>query len=263
MTYHNIGLIEIFLAASLVLINGVISFVWKLGLGKSLLMATVRTIVQLSLIGFVLKWIFQTAHIGLVFLMVMLMVVIAAHAASSRSSWKYIGMFLDTFMVIVLPSWLIVSVGLGWILQISPWYSPQYLIPMAGMVIGNVLTGVSLVLESLLSQLVQQRARIDSLLAMGATAWEAYQAPAAHAIKTGMMPTINSMMVVGIVSLPGMMTGQILAGQDPEQAVRYQIIVMFFLAAATGMACVLLVYMMFRRFFDANNTFLYGRLVKR
>ena len=77
-----------------------------------------------------------------------------------------------------------------------------------------------------------------------------------------MMPTINSMMVVGLVSLPGMMTGQILAGQDPDQAIRYQIIVMFFLAAATGLSCLAVVYSIYRRFFDSYGHFLYSRLIK-
>ncbi|WP_071058104.1 iron export ABC transporter permease subunit FetB [Pelistega sp. MC2] len=261
MNYHEIGLTEIFLAACLVFINGLISFVLNLGLGKSLLIASIRTIVQLSLIGIILKWIFSINEFWVVLLWVTLMMVIAAQAAKNRLSWSYSGIFHDTFISVFIPAWFVVIVGIELILNIQPWYSPQYLIPMAGMIIGNILTAISLVLNNLLSQLTSQRERVDSLLALGATPWEAFRGQAAQAVKTGMMPTINSMTVVGLVSLPGMMTGQVLAGQDPEQAIRYQIVIMFFLAVGTGLSCVLLVYTVFKRLFDANGTFLFNRLM--
>lgn len=261
MTYHEIGFSDIFWAVSLMLINGLISFALNLGLGKSLLIAGIRTIVQLSLIGIILKWIFVINRPWIVWMWLTVMIVIAAQAARNRLSWSYSGIFHDTLSTVFISAWFVVIVGVDLILNIRPWYSPQYLIPMAGMIIGNILTAISLVLNNLLAQLTSQRERVDSLLALGATPWEAFREQAAQAVKTGMMPTINSMTVIGVVSLPGMMTGQVLAGQDPEQAVRYQIVITFFLATGTGLSCVLLVYMVFKRLFDANGTFLFNRLI--
>lgn len=99
----------------------------------------------------------------------------------------------------------------------------------------------------------------ELLLSLGATRWEAYKEPAQNAVMAGMMPTINSMMGIGLVSLPVMVTGQILAGQDPEQAIRYQIIVMFFLGASTSIGCVLAVTFVFRRLFSTSHNFMYWK----
>src|SRR3569623_2692060 len=113
------------------------------------------------------------------------------------------------------------------LLRVEPWYSPQYAIPLLGMILGNTLNGISLGLDRLGGELSGRRAPVEALLALGATRWEAARGPIRQAVRTGLIPTINAMMVVGIVSLPGMMTGQILAGADPVEAVKYQIVMMF------------------------------------
>ena len=132
-----------------------------------------------------------------------------------------------------------------------------------GMILGNTLTGVSLGLDRITHELIQKREQVEMMLSLGATRWEAYKEPAQNAVMAGMMPTINSMMVIGLVSLPGMMTGQILAGQDPEQAIRYQIIVMFFLSAASAIGCVLAVLFVFRRLFSKSHSFMYWKLQEK
>ena len=102
------------------------------------------------------------------------------------------------------------------------------------MILGNTLNGISLGLDRLGEQLASKRDQVETLLALGATRWEAARAFIQQAVRTGMIPMINSMMIVGLVSLPGMMTGQLLGGTPPEQAVRYQIVIMFLLAAGTA-----------------------------
>ena len=124
---------------------------------------------------------------------------------------------------------------------VEPWWEPRYLIPLLGMVLGNGLTGISLCLDALLESLAERRDRVEMELAHGATRWEAARTPLRDAVRRGMIPIINAMMVVGLVSLPGMMTGQILAGADPLEAVEYQIVVMFMLAAATAVGALIFV----------------------
>lgn len=260
MDYHALSYWDVAIAASLVFINGIISVALKLHLGRSLLLGSVRTVLQLGLIGFILKWIFTINHVSLVLLILFIMTSIAALNVRGRNSYTYHGQLQDAFVSILLPAWAILFIGMLIVMRVQPWYAPQYIIPIAGMIIGNVLTGVSLVMDRLLNELSDKKDSIEMLISLGATPWESYLEIARKAMSAGMMPTINSMMVVGLVSLPGMMTGQILAGQDPEQAVRYQIIVMFFLTAATGLACMLVVYSLFKRLFNKQGVFLYQRL---
>ncbi len=125
------------------------------------------------------------------------------------------------------------------------------------MILGNTLTGVSLGLDRLGSELIGsgKREQVEALLALGATRWEAARRPIQQAVKTGLIPTINAMMVVGIVSLPGMMTGQLLAGTPPVEAVKYQIVIMFLIASGTALGTVLSVLLSFRRLFNDDHQF--------
>ncbi len=258
--YINISVAEIGLAALLILANGLISIFLKLRLEKQLLIASVRMVVQLFAIGLILKWVFAADKWYIVVAIMTVMTVIAGLAARNRSRIRYQGMQFDALFSIWIPSWMIMGVGLVLILRIEPWYSPQYVIPVLGMIMGNTLTGVSLGLDRITNELTQRRDHVEMMLSLGATGWEAYREAAQNAVRAGMMPTINSMMVIGLVSLPGMMTGQILAGQDPEQAIRYQILLMFLLTASSGIACMLAVLLVFRRVFSAQNNFQYWKL---
>jgi putative ABC transport system permease protein len=148
-------------------------------------------------------------------------------------------------------------------MRIHPWYEPQYAIPILGMILGNTLTGVSLAIERMTEELTARRDRVEMALALGATRWEAARGPARQAARAGMIPTLNQMAVVGVVSLPGMMTGQVLAGQSPLQAVRYQIVIMFLIAAASALGTVGAVLLTYRRLFSADHIFLSARLVER
>jgi putative ABC transport system permease protein len=159
-------------------------------------------------------------------------------------------------------SWMVVAVALFLVVDVEPWFAPQYAIPLLGMILGNTLTGISLGLDRFSNELVERRSEVEGLLALGATRWEAARGSVRTAVRTGMIPILNSMMVVGIVSLPGMMTGQLLAGVDPIQAVRYQVVIMFFIASATGLGTVGVVLLAYRRLFNARHQFRHGLLTK-
>jgi putative ABC transport system permease protein len=261
--YMDLSNFDLALAAALILINGALSLVLRLGLERRLAIAAVRTVVQLLLVGSVLAWVFRSSHWYIVLAMMTVMTVIAGLAASRRGQRTYRGMRVDGMVSIWLSSWLVTALGLFVIIRIRPWYEPQYAIPILGMILGNTLTGVSLGLERITEELTARRAQVDLLLSLGATRWEAARLPAVQAVRAGMIPTLNAMSIVGVVSLPGMMTGQVLAGQSPVDAVRYQIVVMFLIAAASALGTTLAVLATYRRLFSAEHRFRAERLLER
>jgi putative ABC transport system permease protein len=263
MNLQNLSLWDVAIAALLIVVNGAVSVALKLDLERKLAWAAVRTVVQLLAIGYVLGWVFQFDRWFVVLPLMVLITLIAGFAGAQRGARTYAGQRADSVVSIWLSSWLVAAVGLFVVIRIRPWYEPQYAIPILGMILGNTLTGVSLGVERMTEELTARRDHVDMALALGATRWEAAQAPARQAVRAGMIPTLNQMAVVGIVSLPGMMTGQVLAGQSPLQAVRYQIVVMFLIAASSALGTVLAVLLTYRRLFSPDHRFLASRLVER
>ena len=228
---------------------------------KSLLIASLRTVVQLLLVGIVLEWVFRLERWYVVMGLACLMTLIAGVTAASRSQRRYPGIWLNAIISVWASAWIVTAFALFAVLQgMEKWYQPQYAIPLLGMVLGNALNGISVGLNALTEALVTRRDQVESLLALGATRWEAARAPIQHAVRTGMIPIINSMMVVGIVSLPGMMTGQLVSGMPPVQAVKYQIVIMFLIASATALGTVGAVLLSFLRLFTTDHQFRYRDL---
>ncbi len=263
MPVQPISFLQIAIATLLVVFCGILSFAFRLRLEKQLAVASARTIVQLLSVGSILKYVFVLKSLPLIFGLALLMVGIASRAATGRSAYTYKGIFAHSFLSLAASGLLTTYVVTAAIIQVHPWYRPQYLVPLLGMILGNSLTSVSITLDGLLSDMVQRRPEIEMALSHGATAWEAAHGPLESAVRRGMVPTINSMLVVGIVSLPGMMTGQILAGSDPLEAVKYQIVVLFMLAAATALGCILFALLAYRQLFNAHQQLEEGRLIPR
>ena len=126
--------------------------------------------------------------------------------------------------------------------------------------VGNLLAGVSLTLDRFMQGVAPESGVIEGDLALGATRWEAARPLISEALRTGMIPTINAMMVMGVVSLPGMMTGQMLAGAAPAAAVRYQIVIMFMIAATTALGTLSVILLAFRRLFNRRHQLCATRL---
>lgn len=250
---QQIGTGQLVIAMLLVVFCGLVSALLQLRLERQLAIGAVRTVLQLLAVGYILKYVFVAQKPYLILLLVLTMVAFATHAAIGRSTRRYDGMRIDAFVTLVVSGLVTTFVVTAAIIQVHPWYRPQYLVPLLGMILGNSLTGVSIALEQFLGDLTQKAPTIEMELAHGASAWEAARAPLHDAVRRGMVPTINSMMVVGVVSLPGMMTGQILAGSDPVEAVRYQIVVMFMLAAATAAGCMIIALLAYRRLFTSRH----------
>jgi len=255
--------LQLGLAAALVVVLLVLSWGMRLGLGRDIAISATRLVVQLLLVGLILAWVFSLQNPWLVLGIGLVMTVLAAQAASRRPKRTYSKLFLDSFVSILVSSMLLTGVVLKGILDVQPWYLPQYLVPILGMVLGNALTGVSLSLDRFTANLDAGRAEVEGMLAVGATSREAAHDALRDALRAGMIPTLNAMAVMGVVSLPGMMTGQILAGADPATAVRYQIVIMFVIAASTALGCLMSLELAYRRLFDAQHRLRIDRLVAK
>ena len=252
---------QLAIAAGLILISGGVSIVLKLRMERRLAVASLRTIVQLGLVGYVLKWVFELdtlLALGPVFL---LMIATATNAAIRRPERHYRGSAPRAFISLALTGLVITVTATRLIIGIDPWYSPSYFIPLLGMVLGNGMNGIALCLDHLLESFSLRRGQVEMELALGASAWESACGPVSAAVKRGMLPIINSMMVVGIVSLPGMMTGQILAGADPLRAVKYQIVIMFMIAAGTALGSILIALLSYRALYNARHQLNSDRIV--
>lgn len=250
------------LSALLILVNVLLSGLLRLGLGRSLLLAAMRMVVQLLLVGTVLEWLFRQHDPLRILLLGLVMASIAGVSAVQRTRARFAGIYANSLLSVLASSALVTGLAVGGIIRPQPWFAPQYLIPLLGMVLGNTLNGLSLGLDRFMEGLRSGRDQVETDLALGATRWEACRAVVRDAIRVAMIPTINSMMVMGLVSLPGMMTGQILQGAAPAAAVRYQIVILFMIASATALGVFAVVGLAYGRLTSADHQLRLDRLVK-
>ena len=247
---------DLALASALVFLAVGISLWQRLGLARGFLIGAVRAVVQLVAVGYVLVYVFATAHWWLVLVVLAAMLLAAtatvarrapgrAEAGDRRALWTIGG------TAMLVGAGLTLAYVTEVVLHVEPWYDPRYLIPLFGMIIGNAMTGAALAAERLGSEMESRRGEVEAYLALGATGARASAEPARRAMVAALIPAVNGLTVVGLVQLPGMMTGQILAGQSPLLAVRYQIVVAFMLAGATALTTVIVVLWYRRTFFTA------------
>ncbi|UTW11516.1 ABC transporter permease [Marinobacterium rhizophilum] len=261
--YYSLSLAQVGLAALLLLVNVALSIGLQLGLTRSLLVASARMTVQLLLVGLILEWVFALRAPLPVLGIALVMATLAGVTAAGRTRLRFAGMYWDSLLSVLGAAMLVTGAALAGIVRVEPWYNPQYLIPMLGMVLGNILNGINLGLDRFTTCLFDRSALIDSRLALGATRWEAARSEIREALHTALTPAINSMLVMGVVSLPGMMTGQILAGAAPTDAVRYQIVIIFMITSAAALGSLGAILLAYRRLFNARHQFLKQLLEKR
>lgn len=254
-SYIALDYSDIALAASLLIINAGASIVFRLGLGRRLLVAATRMVAQLLMVGLVLKVLFADQSPALTAVVVMVMIGFAGYEIYGRltrrlaGGWTYgIGAGSMTFAGIA-----VTILALSTQIRPTPWYDPRYAVPLLGMVLGNAMTGVSLSLNRLLNSAVRERPAIEARLCLGQSFGQAISGVVSEAMLSGLLPTINSMSAAGLVFLPGMMTGQILAGVDPIDAVKYQLLIMFLIAGGTGLGVLLATGIAVRRLTDRRH----------
>ncbi len=247
--------LDLVFAALLLILNGALSIWLRLGITRSLFIAAIRMVAQLLLIGLVLKYLFAVQSPWLTLGVVLVMVCFAGYEIMNRQDrkltgwWSYgIGVSTMTFAALT-----VTLLALSTQIRPDPWYDPRYAVPLLGMMLGNAMTGISLGLNNLLNTVSRERWAVEAQIALGETRDVAMKPFIRRALKTALMPTINSMAATGVVSLPGMMTGQILAGADPIQAVKYQLLVMFLIGGATGIGSVTAIYGVVWRITDPRH----------
>ena len=240
MSYVRLELLDLGLAAMLVLLNGGLSIALRLGLERRLAIATLRMVVQLALVGLVLTTLFRLVSPGWTALAALVMVLVAGREIMARQerrlrgAWGY-GLGTGTMLVAAT---LVTVFALTTQVSPEPWYHPRYALPLLGMILGNTMTGISLGLQTLSTTLVRERIAVEARLMLGATRQVALEHALREALRSALMPIINAMAAAGLVALPGMMTGQILAGVEPVEAVKYQILVMFLIAGGTALGAI-------------------------
>lgn len=248
----DVSWLDLSLAFGLILIAVSLSRWQRLGLAKDFIVGAIRTVVQLVLVGYALVYIFAVGRWYVTVAALMLMLVVATFAAVGRQKKKVgQGLHLLTGMAMLLGSGFTLVYISSLVVRVHPWYDPRYMIPIFGMIVGSAMNGASIALERLAGEMEARRAEIEAYLALGATYQQAAQQPVRQALRASLIPTVNGLMVVGIVTLPGMMTGQILAGSSPLTAVRYQIVVVFMQAAAVAITTAAVTLWYRRTFFTS------------
>jgi putative ABC transport system permease protein len=249
----SLDLINLAYSFGLVLLAIGLARLLRIGEEGQMLWASVRMVLQLFAVGYLLHLVFAVRSPLAVIAMLLAMVGFSLQVMGSRIKRK-----MPDFYRVMGTSLLVGCGGVTFlfcslVVGYSPWYDPRYLIPLAGMIIGNSMNGASLAAERLSAELYERREEVEAALCLGASARQASESSVRLAFRAALMPTMNTMAAMGIVSLPGMMTGQILSGTEPIIAVRYQIAIMCAITGAVAITSFLILVQGYRRYFSADH----------
>ena len=258
----NLGFLNLALAYGLVLLAIALARLQRIGQEGEMLWSSLRMVLQLLAVGYLLHGVFTVNSPLPVLLILLIMVGFSVQVMGSRVRRKMPGFYRVVCSSLIIGCGGVTFLFCSLVVGYTPWYDPRYLIPLAGMIIGNSMNGASLAAERLEAEIQERRDEIETAICLGATARQASSTSVRNAFRAALMPTVNTMAAMGIVSLPGMMTGQIIAGQDPSQAARYQIMIMFLIAAGTSLGTFSVVLLGYRRLFTPDHQFQPDRLRK-
>ncbi len=256
---------DLVLASLLIVAGAGLSLAVSLGIHRTLLIAALRMVIQLLLVGLILRAVFALASPWITLGLVIAMIFAAAREAGSRQERRLDGrwQFVVGLATVSVPTIVITVLALVTALRPSPWYDARHAIPLAGIILGNAMNAASLTLQTAFNAAWYQRQAIDARLALGADRHTALRPILRQAVRSGILPTINTMSAAGIITLPGIMTGQILAGMDPIEAARYQILLMFLPSGGSILAVVLAAWLGLWRLTDSRHRLRLDRLQVR
>jgi putative ABC transport system permease protein len=218
---------------------------------KQLVVSTLRMTIQLVAAGYILTFIIENPHPLYTIAVIMGMEAFAISNIFSQLRKKLSGRLKKTIVFAMLVGTIFCLLYFNFIvIHFTPWYNPRYFIPIAGMIIGNSMTGVTLGVKSLLESLESEKERIEGMLMLGATPKTAIKQYVNNAFDSAVLPTINNMVGMGIVFLPGMMTGQILSGVNPLIAIEYQIVILLGILGSVSLSVSLFIIWSYRAFFN-------------
>ncbi len=254
MNIIDISYLQLAISFIFIILLMVISFIRKIGKQKLILIASIRMTLQLVAAGYLLTLVFKNPSWYLTTITIIVMLFFAIINIFKRSI-NPISKKLKLIVAgsLIAGSVFTISFFIIVIIRVTPWYSPQYFIPIAGMIIGNSMTGILLGLNKMSGDFIEMKDIIENSLMLGATAKQATKEIVNKSIETSLLPTLNSMLGMGIISLPGMMTGQILSGTLPTVAIKYQIGIMFAILGAITITVIIFVMLGYKTYFNKRE----------
>lgn len=241
----QVDLWQVAASLALVALAIAISFWRRADLERDIAVATVRSIVQLTLVGYAIKLIFEADTIWLVLALLSVMVLFGAITARNRAA-KVPRSFVPLLIALALAG----ACTLGLVVALGIFEAtPRYLVPVGGMVIGNAMTASAVALDRLGDEVADSRARIEATLALGATAGEAAMPIVRRALRSGMITLVDSTKTTGLIFFPGTMVGMLLAGAEPTDAVRLQLILLYTLLGSVAISALVATGLAYRNFF--------------
>jgi putative ABC transport system permease protein len=253
---------DLAVAALLVVASASLSLALSLGVHRTLMIAAARMVVQLVLVGFVLRLIFAATSAWIIAAVIGAMLAAASREIGARSPRRLTGGWHLAIgaLATVTATLPVALVVLTTALRPHPWYDPRHAVPLVGIILGTVMNAGSLAITTVVGAIARERTAIEARLSLGATREEALRPILHQAVLAGLLPTMNQMAAAGIITLPGIMTGQVLAGMDPLDAAKYQILLMFVLSTGGFLGAVIAAYAALRRLSDDRHRLRLDRL---
>lgn len=247
----QLSIFQLSIAYAFILLVLLILYLRNIPEQKLLMLAAIRMSIQLVLVGYVLIYLFDSQNPWYTMLILLIMQVFSVFTIQSKLKNKLTKQLSQVIMIYFpLTTTLVLLFFLFGVINLSPWYDAQYFIPLAGMIIGNALTGVSLAITQMHHQVVQSKPMIEEILILGGTPTQATKSIVDRSFSAAIVPTLNTMIGMGIVFLPGMMTGQILSGVSPLLAIRYQIAIMLGILGSVSLSVFFILYFGIKTYFN-------------
>jgi putative ABC transport system permease protein len=227
----------------------------RLHVTKSLLISALRSLLQLLAMGFVLEWVIRQNKWYIVIAVMAIMIVAAVQITISRAAGIPSGLAWPVFETLAITTLLMVGLVAEAIIRPRPWYAPQVVIPITGMMLGNIVGATAVGLTRFYESMKSRRDEIEAMLALGATPWEASRPSVLSSVRLGLTPTIATLASSGIVMIPGMMAGQVIAGLNPLNAAIYQFVILAAMASLTLVSTALILRLVYRTCFTADDRY--------
>ncbi|PST46000.1 ABC transporter ATP-binding protein [Bifidobacterium callitrichos] len=252
---YDIDVWGLVVALAMVAVAAGVGGLMRMGIGRSLMWSACRALLQLCAMGFVVGYVIRADNVLLVFATIGVMLVAAVQITLSRAKGVPKGLAGPVLLSLTITMLLMIALVTELVVRPHPWYAPQLVVPLTGMLLGNTVSALAVGLSRFYESMDERRDEIDTMLALGATAWEAARPSIVSSIRLGLLPTMATLASCGIVTIPGMMAGQVIAGGDPLEAAKYQFVVFAAIASLTLVADGLIMAMVYRTCFTALDQF--------
>jgi len=253
-TIIDLSLWDLVTVYSLLLMSIGLAHILRAGQGRDIFWSGLRMFVQLMIVGYLLHLVFALESALPVLLILVVMTGFAVQTIGARVETKMPNFYRVVGAAILFGCGGMTFIFCTLVIGLEPWYDPRYLIPLAGMVIGNSMTGASLAAERLAAEFRERREEIETALCLGSSVKLAAEPAVSSAFRAALIPSVNAMAAMGLVFLPGMMTGQILSGTEPLIAVKYQIAIMCVITGSVALTTFMILRFGYRSYFTSYQS---------